>query len=869
MDLASHLVFGATGVQRGLLSPEQLAEAWTLWQLSEDPSLADHLVRRGLIPSSARDEILRAIGSHWLSSQVETLDVSSATVAHGTLRSSPSSPTNLTKDADSNPPDVVPDPEDWSLDDPPPPSKRYRFVALAGRGGIGRVWRVFDEHLRREVALKELRPDRLGTDSIRVRFLREARLTATLSHPGIVPILEMAEGVDGRKPFYTMRYLEGRTLAEAIAAFHRGARTPLERAELLTSFVAVCNALAYAHANGVIHRDIKGQNISLGRFGEVFILDWGMAKRLVDPEVSSPAQASDGEPNSDHSLRTLDGQYIGTPSYMSPEQASGELGLIDQRSDIYGLGAILYELLTGTPPYRGRNITEVLRKIRAMDPPAPRSIRVDCPFALQAICKKAMSRQRQDRYETATELGRDIQRWLADEPIEVYSDPLSTRARRWSRTHRTLVSAALAMGLTGIVALGIGLVGIRREQGRTETALGVAQSNLNVARDAVDAMLIPFADEGLAMVPGMTRARRELIHQAVLTYDYFLTQSDPTDLDLIRDASLAYRLVANLDRLTGDFVEADYHYQSAERLLRPLAKKSPRDQSALSLLMLDHAELLHTQGDFSDAEERFRDALFAADQAKIRDPDDRRDRYNLGLIRVGLAEVALDQGHLEEAASEIEKVLDEFEGLADSQATTLERLLHADALIISAKIANDSTQATQRLGTAMSLVQSILETDPNQRDAQFALIRAQGARGTLEEGGPNAILDEAIESLDGLLDKFEGVASYRSHQAKLLNARALRREHVGDHMGAVEDAHKVWTLLTQSSTPTTIPEELELMIARDRLKTGLPADEFLALVAAGRIQVESRLAGDPKSQTRIAVTQRMRAIFQDLDPPSP
>src|SRR5262249_8873678 len=188
------------------------------------------------------------------------------------------------------------------------------------------------------------------------RFLEEARITGQLEHPGIVPIYELASSPADRTPFYTMRFIRGRTLTEAARAYHEaraaGRAGPLELRELLTAFVGVCNAVAYAHARGVIHRDLKGRNVVLGDFGEVLVLDWGLAK-VVGGDAPDAAAGPVSVPPSGDRGATQVGQIVGTPSYMSPEQAEGRVDRLDARTDVFGLGAILYEILTGRPPFAG------------------------------------------------------------------------------------------------------------------------------------------------------------------------------------------------------------------------------------------------------------------------------------------------------------------------------------------------------------------------------------------------------------------------------------------------------------------------------------------------------------------------------------
>ena len=332
-----------------------------------------------------------------------------------------------------------------------------------------------DADLGREVALKELRPERGANPAMEARFLREARITGQLQHPGIVPVYELVPapgGPDAKGPFYTMRFVQGRTLTEAVREYHAkraaGGAGALDLATLLNAFVNVCNTVAYAHSRGVIHRDLKGQNVVLGEFGEVMVLDWGFAKLLGRPDEDlDPAAGPDPGLPAD---RTIAGQVLGTPAYMAPEQAAGRAERIDERTDVYGLGAILYEILTGQPPFTGTDTAEVLRKVREGEPPPPAAVRPGTPPELAAVCMRALARDPAERYPGPAELASEVRRWLADEPVAAYREPLAARLRRWARRHKPVVAGLAALLATALPALAIGTALLQREQARTAAA---------------------------------------------------------------------------------------------------------------------------------------------------------------------------------------------------------------------------------------------------------------------------------------------------------------------------------------------------------------------------------------------------------------
>jgi len=246
-------------------------------------------------------------------------------------------------------------------------------------------------------------------------FSEKPELLPNWSTPASFPSTNWLERPDDQQPFYTMRFVNGRTLTEAARAYHQkraeGQVDSLDFLTLMNSFVIVCNTIAYAHSRGVIHRDLKGQNVLLGDFGEVVVLDWGLAKLVDRPDLQPPTPLLIDEVTEEDIDLTIEGQMIGTPAYMAPEQDAGFLTLIDRRTDVYGLGAILYEILTGHRPFTGADTREVLRKVREEDPVPPHQYWPDVPPALETACLRALGKTEADRYGSAIELAQEVQRW--------------------------------------------------------------------------------------------------------------------------------------------------------------------------------------------------------------------------------------------------------------------------------------------------------------------------------------------------------------------------------------------------------------------------------------------------------------------------
>jgi len=358
-------------------------------------------------------------------------------------------------------------------------ARRFRILRPHAQGGLGKVSVARDLELNREVAFKEIRVQYADDESARARFLLEAEVTGGLEHPSIVPVYGMGCFSDGR-PYYAMRFIKGQSLQEVVDHYHhastQGAETANERSVelrgLLQRFIAVCHAIEYAHSRGIVHRDIKPANIMLGSYGETLVVDWGLAKPLGREEVLPqkdrsaesttvdwllPASGSSVEP-------TRMGATIGTLQFMGPEQAAGRIDLMGPPADIYSLGATLYYILTGRASVIGKTVGEVLRAIESGNIAPPSAVLPGIPKSLDAVCLKAMALQPDDRYESARAMAKDLERWLADEPVSVHTESTSDRVARWLRRNRAWFRAVTLSAVAIIVVLLIAIVLINRQR---------------------------------------------------------------------------------------------------------------------------------------------------------------------------------------------------------------------------------------------------------------------------------------------------------------------------------------------------------------------------------------------------------------------
>lgn len=333
---------------------------------------------------------------------------------------------------------------------------KYIYEKEIGRGGMGAVFSTVDQDVRRKVAMKVMLPSATGNPAHIKRFLEEAQITGQLEHPNIVPVHEI--GIDEEsKIYFTMKLVRGENLESIIDKIAGGDETYAQKYSLgvlLQIFMKVCDAIAYAHSKGVLHRDLKPENIMIGDFGEVLVMDWGLAKVLGREDIHA-ADARPLDPDTTSALHTMEGQVMGTPSYMSPEQAQGKISELDERSDIFSLGGILYKILTHHAPYKGKNAREALEKARKrlLQPPDLRAPKNAIPAELTAICMKAMARDKDERYASAEELKNDIQRYLDGRSVSAKRDNLLVMAKKW-----VLRNKIAAMGIAGaLCALIIGM----------------------------------------------------------------------------------------------------------------------------------------------------------------------------------------------------------------------------------------------------------------------------------------------------------------------------------------------------------------------------------------------------------------------------
>lgn len=383
------------------------------------------------------------------------------------------------------------------LDDALP---EFEVHELVGRGGMGAVYRARQLDLDREVAIKLLAPDAGADPEFAERFSREAQVTAKLDHPGIVPVYGVGYDALGRC-YYTMRMVRGRELGEIFRSW--------SLARSVAVIVRVCQAMAFAHGKGVVHRDLKPSNIMVGDLGEVYIMDWGLAKSAGasgERDIRLARGAGGDSP-----LMTMDGAVVGTPAYMPPEQAQSRVEEVDHLSDIYSLGALLYELLAGHPPYSptGSQSTpaQVLQML-TVQPPAPlRQENARAPAELVAVCDKAMSRRQADRYPSAIALANDLQAWLDGRVVAAHGTGALVTARKWVARNRA-IAALTGLGLCSVIIVqflanrGVTSALEKEQIAKSEALATLAESHVSAGLQAdTPAKAALFFDRAAAVAP--------------------------------------------------------------------------------------------------------------------------------------------------------------------------------------------------------------------------------------------------------------------------------------------------------------------------------------------------------------------------------
>ncbi|HEY5922262.1 MAG TPA: serine/threonine-protein kinase [Kofleriaceae bacterium] len=644
---------------------------------------------------------------------------------------------------------------------------RYVLDHEIARGGMGRIFAAHDRLLDRPVALKLLRANdpELGR-----RFLRERLITARLQHPAILPIYD-AGTLDGGEPFFAMRMVSGKTLDRAAA----GASTLEERLRLLPAVIGVADAIAYAHGEGVIHRDLKPQNVLVGPFGEVVVLDWGIARvgREVDEAVATTAEPA-GE-QADGVTRA--GEVLGTLAYMAPEQAAG--APVDERADVFGLGAILYQVITGEAPNEDRtSIDSAAKSVAHVAGDLARF--PDLPPELVAIIERAMAPAAADRYATAQDLAEDLKRWQAGRMVKAHDYTPGQLVLRWLRKHRTKLAVIGAAGAVAVVlgSLALWQVIVERrvaesERDRAETARASADTQRAAAEALLEFVLGDLRErlDKVGRIDALSGVAR-----AVLAYQQRSPTPDSAHAWLQR--SSASRLAGDVAIATGDFATADVAFTRAlvAANLAALHRFSPRIGLAKCRAYLGLGESRKGLGALADA-----GTAFAACVELASDSSDLELREHLIASRIGQSRLARVAGDLAGSLALLDEVLPDAvarvraEGPAGNAATDLASLRHER--MNTARLIGLVPVVVEEANALLALAEARIAKRPDDVEARRALGNARLAVGFAEEAtGRDAEAETAY--LAGLADA-RAVAAREPSNAEWQRDVSVATDHLG------------------------------------------------------------------------------------------
>jgi serine/threonine-protein kinase len=829
------LLFGILALQLDFIDRDALIAALHAWVLDKTRSLGDILRDQGALRPDTHTLVEALVQKHL---EGHANDPQQSLAA---LSPVPTTRVDLRQFAD---PDVQ---ASWAhvsaastlpvdpVPSPPAPAApnglRYHIVRPHARGGLGTVYVAEDIELHRQVALKEIQERHADNPISRERFLLEAEITGNLEHPGIVPVYGLGTYPDGR-PFYAMRLIRGDTLLDAIRRFHvRPDFTAGEFRQLLRRFLDVCNAVAYAHSRGILHRDLKPGNVMLGKFGETLVVDWGLAKSVGRPEAGAETVAGDEatlRPHAGSGSVTVTGQAVGTPAYMSPEQAAGRTDDLGPASDVYSLGATLYVLLANRPPFHGE-AGAILQDVRQGRLIPPRQVCPAVPPPLDAVCRKAMAREPADRYPSPLALAADLERWLADEPVSAYPDPWGVRAGRWMKRHRSGVAAAGALLVTAVVALAVSTVLIGRERDakarafeRAEEQRQRAVAHFATARRAVDKLLTRVGGETFKDVPHLEHLRREILQDAAAFNAGFL-QEEGDDPSVRQETALAYARLGEIRRLLGEADAADQAYREATTLYERLAADFPDEPKSWDHLpqLYNNAGILqHDRGRVAEAAEFFRRALARLEQLLERDPRNADYRRELANVHTNRAGVLYALGRPQEAVRAHEQAIAAYAELAAEYPTVSDyRRGHARALSnlggLSAARSRPA-EAKQHLSQAVQAYEQLVAQAPGRPDyrdelATTYLTLAGVLQGTYQLKDADEAGRHAVEVQEKLVADFPGVPGYRQRLAAAHYNRSSALALAGrlrDAEAALREAHALQEKLVAALPTPQHREEL-------------------------------------------------------------
>jgi len=726
-----NLMFAAVALERGVLRLHEINRAFTLWICDKTRTLGDILLERKVLTEAQRQELEWAVEEKLAQEKnsgealglMESLDDLSSQL-HILLDSDLDQSLSRARKEKTTAADIsrkIPQKEtnggkSSSADAEEHLSDRFEPIDyLPSQGGMGELWIARDKELNRYVVMKFIKRFRANDPLSRGLFHLEGEVTGHLEHPNIPPVYSLSKDPFSRD-FYAMRYFKGKKLTDAIREYHALPHQDRESrkeklVELLQTFQAACLTVEFAHHHGVIHCDLKPDNIMLGPYGETLVIDWGLvivkaASLAADHDLATEDFRQESQSTFQPSKTAASGLHEkqggsretvgGTLQYMPPEQLrASETKEIDQisfASDVFGLGATLYHLLCGKAPYLPNSKekearTRFFERIRRAEFPLPRTIRPDIPRPLESIVKKAMQADPKQRYGSARELADDVRRWLIDEPVRAHPQGISETGGRWLRRNRKPVTVGATLL---IVSLLVGGILILREQQRT-------QRYANRVRLIADNgfQIVQAFEPYIASDANFNAERKKILTHSAKAYQEILADFSP-DESTMRMAAYVFRFAGNLHRFDYEVEEAETLYRSAIGIYQDLAQKYPQDDQVhfrLAFLYVDYGQLYSALGQWDEARKVTEKALTALQKtirSKLRDVAEIRIE---GIIFLSLAAISHDQHRFEQGAVEARNALDAVESLRTSgKLSGYDTIMRQRSLVLLGMFAREQNQ---------------------------------------------------------------------------------------------------------------------------------------------------------------------------------
>ncbi len=746
----------------------------------------------------------------------------------------------------------------------------YRIVRPLARGGMGVVYEAVQATLGRRVAVKVL-PFGAAIDPRRLaRFRVESQAAALLQHPHIIPVYSV--GTEGGVHYYAMQLIDGMTVAELIAELRRGAEaggakpgvgaTGEKSSSILSSLSArsgacwreaarlgaeAALALEHAHQNGVLHRDVKPSNLMVDGTGHLWVGDFGLARFQGGESLTSS------------------GDVVGTLRYMSPEQALAKGSVVDQRSDVYSLGATLYELLTLRPPFDGSNPQDLLRRIAQDEPRRPRAINPDIPLDLETIVLKAMAKEPENRYATARELADDLARFVSDQPIAARRPGPLERTTRFVRKHTAMVMAVVPLLLLIVAGLALGFVIVLAKQSQIlkqgnliarqkideERAHASARRQRDEARRAVDQMYTRVAQSWLNKLPNLQRIQGEFLEKALAYYEEFAVQDD-ADPTLRTGGAWASLRVGDIQYRLGKLDAGERGYRQAIDKLERTTADQPMERQVLEALTSSYVGLgvlLRDAGRLDESTRAFRRAIELERQLIRCIPETAANASDLAARYEELGTALVRDGQYQEAERAYKKAIAVRKEIAQPERTTQERSVSYLASALDRR--GTRVEAEGFFHQAVELFEALQEREPSAPRYRAQLASTLSNFGTfLLRNSRNAepVFRRAIATSEKLVADAPEVSAYRRELASAILKLAQLCFDAECHREADQAARQAKILLEVS-----VEESQRDVAAQETLAR--------AVTLLANIHVKSG-----ETSMALAEAQRGRTLYAKLPP---